>query len=138
MNINDFSDLTDFINNETEKSSENGGVVIQSKKILKFVDKQMMRYIKIYSNVLYKREKRKIILDEAIDTMPHGLLWKLLHWNLWKKIKKIENDKLIQKKKDELEHFSKYHPEPPISTYPVVVKKVETPEVCDEDDELEE
>ena len=78
---------------------------------------------------LYRREKRQLALQEAIDTMPHGFFWKIFHWSLWQKIKALQiaekqKSKAIKKKKDK-----------PSVQFPEVVKPVSPPQEFDESEE---
>lgn len=134
MEINDFSELTEFIGEEFTKSADNFKIVKPSNKMVSFVEKETIKYAKAYAKPLLRAEKRRIILWEAIDTMPHGFWWKVFHSRLWKKIKAIQQEELEQKKKEELENYSKHHSEPPQTYYPVVVQKANTPVVSDDEE----
>lgn len=105
MEIKDYKDLTDFISDETLKIQENLGTHKVSSKMLKFTEDNLMKYVKLFDGPLYRREKRHLALQEAIDTMPHGFIWKIFHWSLWQKIKALQNverekAKVVKKKTD--------------------------------------
>ena len=90
MEINDFSDLTQFIEDEYMKSSEVFKTTNPSEKTLKMIDNEIIKYSLLYSKVIFEREKRKIALDEAIRTMPHGKIWRFFHPSLWRQIQEYE------------------------------------------------
>lgn len=95
MEIRNFSDLTQFVYDEYLKITENFGIQTASESMIEFVEKNVKKYTKLYSGPLYRSAKRELILREAIETMPHGFIWKIFHWDLWQKIKKLqakEND----------------------------------------------
>ena len=131
MNINEFSDLSDFTLGEVEKIGDFVDGVGPSKKLIKSMNNQIMRYTKLYSKPLFKAEKRRIKLWEAIDTMPHGFWWKLFHARLWKQVKaelKAQGmlNKYEEEKKQELEKQV---------FYPVLVKESSVPEIYEVDEE---
>ena len=129
MEIRDYKDLTEFIADEQIKFQENFGATKVSSKMLKFTEDNLMKYVKLYDRPLYRREKRQLALQEAIDTMPHGFFWKIFHWSLWQKIKALQiaekqKSKAIKKKKDK-----------PSVQFPEVVKPVSPPQEFDESEE---
>ncbi len=100
MDLDNFSDLSDFIYHEYEKMSDAFGLQQIPSKSIKFAEKSIRKYTKLYDKPLYKKEKRelklKILLDKndlrvrkAIDSMPHCWLWKKFHSKLWAKMKII-------------------------------------------------
>lgn len=92
LNINNVSDLTDFIYSESSKMTTKLRAKHSSAKFVEFTEKTIEKYIKLFDKPLYRKTKRELILQEAIQTMPHGLLWKLFHWDLWVKIKNMEKN----------------------------------------------
>lgn len=129
MEIRDYKDLTEFIADEQIKFQENFGATKVSSKMLKFTEDNLMKYVKLYDRPLYRREKRQLALQEAIDTMPHGFFWKIFHWSLWQKIKALQiaekqKGKVIKKKKDK-----------PSVQFPEIVKPVSPPQEFDESEE---
>ena len=60
MKINKFEDLTQFMSDEWLKMSETYGVQTPSKKILKFVEDNLIRYTKLYDRPLHKLLKLKV------------------------------------------------------------------------------
>ena len=92
MEIRDFSELTNFLSTESLKMMDCFGLK-KFDKIVKFSERELKRYMKLYSSPIYRRSKREIKLAEAIDTMPHGLWWKMFHIKLWKQIKRLEAEK---------------------------------------------
>ena len=102
MNIENFSDLSDFIYSEYDKMTESLGLASVSDKSIHFIEKSVRKYSKIYDKPLFLKEKREIELMIAFDTMPHGWLWKAFHPKLWAKMKKIiEEGKKEEKKTSE-------------------------------------
>ncbi len=87
MDIQDFTDLTTFVYGEFEKLSESCGVQNAPVKILKTTNTGIKKYINLYKDFLYRREKRQVIFQEALETMPHNWFWKLFHFKLNKQIK---------------------------------------------------
>ena len=125
MNIQNFSDLTSFINDENLKLQESFGINVNSKTMIRYVEKTLKRYIKLYDKPLYRRVKRDLELQEAIETMPHSWVWKIFHSKLWNKIKLLKEDKQEQK----VESTTIQPETKPIETslVPVVIKSVSVP-----------
>ena len=125
MNIQNFSDLTSFINDENLKLQESFGINVNSKTMIRYVEKTLKRYIKLYDKPLYRRVKRDLELQEAIETMPHSWVWKIFHSKLWNKIKLLKDNEPIQKVES-----TTIQPEiKPVQTslVPVVIKSVSIP-----------
>lgn len=125
MNIQNFSDLTSFINDENLKLQESFGINVNSKTMIRYVEKTLKRYIKLYDKPLYRRVKRDLELQEAIDTMPHSWVWKIFHSKLWNKIKLLKDNEPIQK----VESTTIQPETKPVQTslVPVVIKSVSIP-----------
>lgn len=125
MNIQNFSDLTSFINDENLKLQESFGINVNSKTMIRYVEKTLKRYIKLYDKPLYRRVKRDLELQEAIETMPHSWVWKIFHSKLWNKIKLLKDNEPIQK----VESTTIQPETKPIETslVPVVIKSVSVP-----------
>lgn len=87
MELNDFSDLSNFIYGEYDKLSETFGLSSLPKKSIKFVEKSIRTYSKLYKKPLLEREKRELEIRTAIETMPHNWVWKLFHSKLWSRVK---------------------------------------------------
>ena len=101
MEIKDYGDLTGFVGKEFEKMQDLG-IQRPSQIFIKYNEQTLMKYVKLYDSPLYRREKRKLALQEAIDTMPHGWLWKLFHPILWGQIKimpEFKKEKKVKVKK---------------------------------------
>lgn len=133
MEIKNYSDLTDFISNENLKTQENFGAKKASNKMMKFMEDNLIKYIKLYDKPLYRREKRKIAFDEAIDTIPHGFVWKFFHSSLWRKIKPFQQEFLAQtnkiKKPEKNTEAERRAKEEPKTLFPEIVKSVSQPAV---------
>ena len=125
MNIQNFSDLTSFINDENLKLQESFGINVNSKTMIRYVEKTLKRYIKLYDKPLYRRVKRDLELQEAVETMPHSWVWKIFHSKLWNKIKLLKDNEPIQK----VESTTIQPETKPIETslVPVVIKSVSVP-----------
>ena len=107
MEIKDFSDLSDFVYNEYAKMSENFGIQQPSVDLIKLTENKIKKYFDLYSAPLFRQSKRDTQLLEALNTRPHGFIWKLFHSRLWAKIKVIEKqeklDKELREKSSELD-----------------------------------
>lgn len=126
MEINDFSDLTQFIEDEYLKSSEVFRTTKPSEKTLKMIDNEIIKYSLLYSKVIYEREKRKIALDEAIRTMPHGKIWRFFHPSLWRQIQ----EHVAQK---QAKNNTTIASEQTVSLVPTVLKPMEVVTVDEEE-----
>lgn len=137
MEIKDYSDLTDFISNENIKTQENFGAKKASNKMMKFMEDNLIKYVKLYDKPLYKREKRKIAYDEAVDTIPHSFIWKIFHSTLWRKIKPIQDEFKFQeknvKKPSRMMESEKQAEQEPQTLYPEIVKTVSPPIPADDE-----
>ena len=125
MKIENFSDLTSFINEENLKLQESFGNNINSKMMIRYVEKTLKKYVKLYDKPLYRKVKRELELEEAIDTMPHSFVWKMFHSKLWAKIKMLEK----QEEQSKAENTVSKAESKPIQTslVPVVIKSVSVP-----------
>lgn len=126
MRIENFSDLTSFINEENFKLQESFGININSKMMINYVERTLKKYVKLYDKPLYKKVKRDLELQEAIDTMPHSWIWKICHSKMWAKIQMLEK----QEKESSKEKNTVLQPEnKPLQTslVPVVIKSVTVP-----------
>ena len=136
MDINNFTDLTEFLGEEYTKNADNFKIVKPSNKMVNFVDKETIKYAKCYAKPLLKSEKRRIKLWEALDTMPHGFWWKLFHSKLWKQIKRLESEKELNSVKEEV----RKQIDETIKCYPVMVQPASVPDAIEyeEDEDSEE
>ena len=125
MKIENFSDLTSFINEENLKLQESFGININSKMMIRYVEKTLKKYVKLYDKPLYRKVKRELELEEALDTMPHSFMWKMFHSKLWAKIKMLEK----QEEQSKAENTVSQAESKPIQTslVPVVIKSVSVP-----------
>lgn len=114
MEIRSYQELTDFVFSEYEKMSEVTGVSAPSKKFLRNNEKQLERYVKLYKKPLYKRAKLELRIQQAIDTMPHGKLWQILHADLWR---------IIQARLQQQSPPPQEKPPEPVTAYPVVQQR---------------
>lgn len=119
MEIENFKDLTGFMYDEYERLTETFGLDKVPKRSIRFIEKSLRKRTKLYDKPLLLKEKRKLELDIAFDTMPHGFFWKLFHSKLWKKMQFImENEELESKKLDVPDPVSA-----PIQVPAVIVEK---------------
>lgn len=125
MKIENFSDLTSFINEENLKLQESFGININSKMMIRYVEKTLKKYVKLYDKPLYRKVKRELELEEALDTMPHSFVWKMFHSKLWAKMQMIQN----QEEQSRQENTVSQAETKPIQTslVPVVIKSVSVP-----------
>ena len=101
--IKSFSDLTDFIYSEHIKMQESLGLQQPSTQFCEFVEDSLKSYSKLYAKPFLRQKKRDAKLLEALNTRPHGWIWKLFHGRLWSQIKVIEKDERKAKElKDKL------------------------------------
>lgn len=98
MKIEDFTDLLDTMRGEYVKMSEDLGVKLAPESLILFTSKTLLKYLKLYDVPLYEQEKRKVKLDIAIKTMPHGFIWKFFHRKLYRIMKKMG---IFDKKKED-------------------------------------
>lgn len=89
MDLDNFSDLSNFIYQEYEKMSDAFGITQLPAKSIKFAEKSIRKYTKLYDKPLFEKEKRELRLKVALDTMPHSWLWKIFNAKLWAKMKLI-------------------------------------------------
>ncbi len=129
MEIKNYSDLSDFVFAEYEKLQD-FGVAKPPEYVLRAMDRACIKYMKLYSKPLYKKQKAKLKLQEALDTMPHSWLWKKTHARLWRKVQEVlatqEN------------HNTTPLPEPVPSVqnvYPEIYKPIEVPQVSQIEDD---
>lgn len=133
MDINNYSDLSNFVFSEYEKLQD-FGVSKPPAYVLKAMDKACIRYMKLYSKPLYRKQKAKLKLQEALDTMPHGFIWRLLHPKLWAQVQ-AELSKQQQEQKQQNQPQS---PQQPKTVYPELYKPIDVPQIAHiENDTLE-
>lgn len=128
MDINNFSDLTGFIYAEYDKMVDSFGITNPSKQFIKFVEKSLKRYSKLYSTPLLQQSKRELQLKVALDTMPHGFIWKFFHQKLWRKCKEVLSS-IEEQKKEQVTDTPKV--EQVQTLVPDIVKQIEVPRVSD-------
>ena len=124
MIIKDFKELTDFIYSEVDKRNEYFGTTSPSKNFLKSTENELHKYAKLYYKPLLQSAKFNVKLQRALDTMPHGRVWRFFHKRLWYHVQQhIEANS------------SKPSPVPeptaPESLYPEVVRPIEPSRVSD-------
>ena len=130
IGINSFDDLTSFITDQYSKLTVTYGLQKPSPKFFEFVENSLIKYSELYDKPLERKIKRQIALMEAIETMPHGWIWKLFHWDLWQKIKQIPEfaPKEKKKRKDCKKEEQELEKEPQVLT-PTVIKQTTYPEI---------
>lgn len=103
MEIKDFKGLTNFVNEEADKFFETYGEKLVVGKLVDSLIKNLVFYFKLEAGYLQRKEKRELKLKEAIETMPHGFIWKIFHLTLWAQIKAIkkEEEEVKQIKREE-------------------------------------
>ena len=123
MDINNYSDLSNFVFSEYEKLQD-FGVSKPPAYVLKAMDKACIKYMKLYSKPLYKKQKAKLKLQEALDTMPHGIIWRLLHPKLWEQIQAE-----LSKQEQEQQTQPQQQQQPPKTVYPELYKSIDEPQL---------
>ena len=128
MEIKNFSDLTSFVYTEYDKMADSFGIANPSKSFVKFTEKSLRKYAKLYNTPLLQQSKRDLQLRVALDTMPHGFIWKIFHQKLWQRCKAVLFD-LEQQKKEQVKEAPKVQQ---VQTLvPDIVKPIEVPRVSD-------
>ena len=92
MEIKEFKDLTGFVNDEADKFFETYGEKLVVGKLVGSLIKNLIFYFKLEAGYLKRKEKRELKFKEAIETMPHSIIWKIFHYSLWVKIKTLKAD----------------------------------------------
>ena len=128
MEINNFSELTVFFYTEYDKMADSFGIVNPSKSFIKFVEKNLKKYSKLYSKPLLRQSKRELQLKVALETMPHSFVWRICHKKLWLKCKEILNE--TKNKGLQTESYVQEVAEAQILV-PKVVKPMDTPVLSD-------
>lgn len=85
MVINNYSDLSNFVFSEYAKMQD-FGVSKPPDYVLKVMDRACIKYMRMYSRPLFRKQKAKLRLQAAIESMPHGALWRFLHPKLWAQV----------------------------------------------------
>lgn len=131
MKINDYEDLTTFASSEYSKMSEIYGIVNPSPDFFKSMESTLLKYFKLYDKPLERKLKRQIAIMEAVETMPHGWVWKLFHYDLWQKIKSMPEYSYLfdNKKKDKVENKKEQNSEPVEVLTPTVIKQTTLPDI---------
>lgn len=127
MEIHDFSDLTQFVYDEYLKITENFGVQNPSIEMIDFTEKTLKKYVKLYDKPLFRAAKRELKIQEAIDTMPHGKLWKFFHFDLWKQCEARLKE---QEKFSKNENHNSSEPQS-ISVPAEIIKKTDLPRISE-------
>ena len=127
--IKNFSDLTDFAYNEFAKMKESFLIEQPGTEFIETVEKEVKKYVKLYSKPLFKKQKLELKIMLAMETMPHSFVWKMFHHELWIKVKKrLGLDKPKEKKEK-----NKFNDEP-IQVRAMVIRNQELPvPACDEE-----
>lgn len=128
MQFNEFSELTTFLYAEYDKLKDNFDIKHSSQKFVKFVEDTLQNYIGLYNKPLYVKAKRELSIQIAIDTMPHGFIWKIFHPTLWSLVKERLNIKKEKKSKPKRKKS-----EEKTTLYPDVVKPFDVPQPTDFD-----
>lgn len=131
MEIKKFSDLNEFVCSELSKDSEIFPTY-SSKKVNNYIEKELLRYVKLYSDPLYKIEKYDLELEAALRLMPLSFWWKIFHPKTWKRVKAYLETQSKNKQKTEEKAIQETKKEL-IIAHPVVVKPVSVP---DNDDDV--
>lgn len=142
MKIDEYTDLSDFISNEQIKMQENLGAKQSSAKMLHFTEESLIKYAKLYDKPIYRREARRIKLMEAIDTMPHGFIWRFFHPSLWYQVRntlgietrKEQRARLKLEKKLKEKNKKSESEDSPQMLYPERIKPMSPPAVGDDFD----
>ena len=102
--IEDISDLTEFLSQEYEKLSDTFGIKQVPEKHIHYIENLIKKSVKLFRKPIITKIKDEIRLQRAIDTMPHGWLWRQFNPKLWYKIqlslKNCEQDTNVKPEPD--------------------------------------
>ena len=121
MEMQDFKDLSNFVYDEYEKLSDSFGLDKLPKRSIKFIERSLRKYTKLYDKPLFLLEKRRLKLQIALETMPHGFLWKIFHLKLWKEMQYVLQEQ--QKKENEVKKTYEENVKPVISVPAVIIEQ---------------
>ena len=124
MDINNYSDLSNFVFAEYEKLQD-FGVSKPPAYVLKAMDKACIKYMKLYSKPLYRKQKAKLKLQEALDTMPHNFIWRIFHPRLWEQVQVA----LTKQKQENIEKTQPQSEQQPKTVYPELYKPIDLPQL---------
>lgn len=117
MEFESFKDLSSFVYEENDKLTESFGLLITPKKTVKFMEKSLKKYTKLYDKPLFKKAKRELYLREVLDTLKYeSLFWRFFHPKQWKIIQKMLSE--VETSYEEKEEQT---PETPIIQVPAVI-----------------
>ena len=124
-NIRDFRDLSNFAYDEYGKMFESFGVQKVPVRTMKFLEKQIKKYLKLYDKPLFKKIKFNMKVQYAIETEPHSWLWKLFHSDIQKRIDYLKS---LSEEEREYEEQKEEPVNQVISTVPVIINPVSVPQ----------
>ncbi len=138
MKISKFEELTQFVSDEYTKMTETYNVQRPSEKFMHFIEETLVKYAKLYDKPLYKLqkkevknmyflEKQELEIEKAINTMPHGRIWKFFHGELWKKMTYRVEELKQQEEKEKSKKQEKRKTNSNSSVPAVVIKPVSSP-----------
>lgn len=123
LEINKFSELTDFVYEEIDKLKGTFGVVKMPQDITDFVANMIKQYCNIYNKPFLAKTKHEAKVLSAIVTMPHSWLWRVFHPQIWKEVK-------LELKLDEKDTALKQETNQAQNVYfPEVIKPQDVPQV---------
>lgn len=132
MKINTVSDLTDFIYKETDKMTIRLRAKHTSGKFVEFTERTLEKYVKLYDKPLFRKAKRELALQEAIETYKwKSFWWRIFHADLWQRIQDLGLNK--SNTQEEKEEFEPEPAEAPQSLVPEIIKPISVPELLEDE-----
>lgn len=132
MDNKDYQELTEFTCGQYQTYLETFGDISAPADYLQKIFKRTSKREDKYAKYFAFKDDMSIKVSKAIDTMPHGFLWKIFHKKLWRKCKKILEEQERLKKIEEESLKKLYDPQSltePAKTpevLPAVVKRPDT------------
>ncbi len=132
MDNKDYFELTEFICNQYQRYLETFGDIQAPADYLKKLFKRTSKREEKFSKYFFFKDDMSIKVSKAIDTMPHGFLWKIFHKKLWHKCKQIleEQERLKKIEEERLKKLSDSQsltePAKTPEVLPAVIKRPDT------------
>lgn len=102
MHNEDFKELTQFFHEEYSKIQQVYGIQDIPIRDIKVVTNSITRKLKKYVKLDDWKDVRRIKVQKALFTMPHGFIWKFFHKKLWYYVQKeMENNNELTEQLDE-------------------------------------
>jgi hypothetical protein len=124
MDNKDYQELTEFTCCQYQTYLETFGDIQAPTDYLKKLFKRTSKREEKFSKYFAFKDDMSIKVSKAIDTMPHGFLWKIFHKKLWCKCKKILEEQERLKNLSDSQSLTELAKTPEV--LPAVVKRPDT------------